>query len=211
MGKKKKRKLNYKRLLILVVVLVFCGIGIFVGGQKLFSSKKKQQPVKVVDHLEEYGYTLNDNETSYYKDLFQSLKEELNKDSVDEEVYARLISQLFCADFFNLDNKITNSDIGGTQFVYEDYQEDFEKYAKSTMYHSIESNIYGDRKQELPVVSNVEVVNLETGGFDYLEETDDNAYFLDLKITYQEDLGYQEDVSLVLVHVDQKLEIVEME
>ena len=212
MKRAKKTKLNYKRIAIVIVVLLLFALAIFFGMKMLGSSKKVEpEPVKVVDSLESYGYTLDENETSYYKSLFQELKTVLNEEEVDEEAYAKLIVQLFCADFFNLDNKLSNNDIGGTQFVYESYRNDFLKYAREGIYHHVESNLYGERDQELPQVTNVEIINIESKPHDYLEETDENAYAIDVEITYKENLGYQETATFYLVHTNDKLEIVELE
>ena len=131
-------------------------------------------------------------------------------DEIDEEKYASVICQLFLADFFNLDNKISNNDIGGTQFIYESFREDFEKLAQESIYHYVENNIYGDRKQELPIVTEVSVVDIKEASYTYLDESDDNAYQIDLKIIYEKDMGYQEDVTLVLVHHNERLEIIKM-
>lgn len=212
MKKEKKTKLNYKRAIIVIITLVVVILALLLAFQFLTGNKKnKQNPVKVVDSLEKYGYTLEENETSYYKGLFQSLKEELKKDDIDEENYAKLIVQLFCADFFNLDNKLSKNDIGGTEFVYESYRSDFEKYARESIYHYVESNLYGERKQELPVVKEVTIISIEQKSHDYLEMTDKEAYVVDAEITYQKDLGYQQTATFYLVHQDHKLEIVEME
>lgn len=213
MEKVKVRKVNYRRVAIVVVVgLIILGLLIF-GIVKVCSPKKKmeQKPIQVVDTLEEYGYTLDENETGYYKELFNLLKKELNEKEVNEEEYAKLVSQLFISDFFNLDNKITRNDVGGIQFVYKDYQEDFKKYATTGMYQSIENNLYGDRKQELPVVTNVEVTNLSKSSFQYLGKTDSDCYVVSVTITYEKDLGYQTNAELTLVHVENKLEVVKME
>jgi len=204
------KKINKKRLIILIISIIVLVLGIIIGLNFLKpKEKKKQEPVKVVDQLENYGYTLDENETTYYKDLFKELKDTLNSE-LDEEKYASLVSRLFCADFFYLNNKVTKNDIGGVQFVYTNYQEDFSKYAKESIYKHVESNLYNDRNQELPVVTNVEVLNIENEEYIYLEETDTNAYKVEVKITYEKDLGYQTNATLYLVHTNDKLEIVEM-
>lgn len=209
---KKKRRLNYKRVGILILVLLLLSVGIYFGVKALTKPKKKtEEPVKVIDTLEEYGYTLDENETSYYKSLFNELKEVLKEEKVEEESYAKLISQLFLTDFFTLSNKTTKNDVGGIQFVYEEYQEDFQKYATESVYKYVESNLYGDRKQELPTVKEVNVEEIKQEEYEYFKEEDSKAYVVTLTITYNKDLGYQDSAILTLVHVDNKLEIVKME
>ena len=89
-------------------------------------------------------------------------------------------------------------------------REDFEKLAQESIYHYVENNIYGDREQELPIVTEVSVVDIKEASYTYLDESDDNAYQIDLKIIYEKDMGYQEDVTLVLVHHNERLEIIKM-
>lgn len=202
--KKRKLKKSVKISIFAVALLIIVGI---IWVVKPFHKAEEKHQVKVEDELEDYGYVLNENETAYYKKLFKELKTELNKEEVNEEAYASLVAKLFLADFFTLDNKITKNDIGGTQFVYENYRTDFSKYAVESIYHYVKSNIYKKRDQELPIVASVEVSNIDTTTFDYGNETDSKAITLNYTITYEKDLGYQDEGSMTLIHHGDKLEI----
>lgn len=202
---KRKMKKSFKILLFVVIILVL----VFVG-YKLTNKKTEDKKVKVEDSLEEYGYVLNENETQYYKDLFKELKKVLNSDNVDEEKYATLVGQLFLADFYNLDNKITKNDIGGVQFVYTPYQSDFSKFAVESIYHYVENSLYEKRDQELPIVTSVDITNIKQTSFDYQEKTDEEAWTFNYKINYEIDLGYQTEGTMTLVHNEKKLEIVDL-
>lgn len=197
--------------MILTLVLI---AGLILGGYILLKGKPKnkkvKKEVKVEEVIDDYGYELADNETDYYKGLFKNLKSVLNEKELIEEKYASLIAQLFLADFFNLDNKLSKNDVGGIQFVYSSFRNDFENLAKNGIYHYVENNIYGDRNQHLPVVKEVTVLNIRNATYTYLEENDENAYEIDLKISYEEDLGYQTSATLVLVHHEDRLEIIKM-
>ena len=209
---KKKRKLSKKkitRFIILMIVIVALCVGVFFA-VKTFLGGKKETEVKVVDNIEKYGYTLDENETKYYKSLFEDLKKTLNADEVDEEKYASLITQLFLTDFFNLENKISKNDVGGIQFVYTDFQGDFQKYAKDHVYQYLENDTYDDRKQELPKVSAVDIVNVEQSSFEYLDQVDEEAYVIEAKISYEEDMENQTTATLTLIHRENKLEIAKM-
>ena len=208
----KKRKLSKKKIFKFLLMLIVI-IAIIVGAVSLFlnDGKSTKKVVKVEDEIEKYGYKMDDNETKYYKELFKKLKTTLESDEVDEDEYATLVSQLFIADFLNLDNKTSRNDVGGVQFVYTDFQNDFIKLAKEGIYNGIVNESSRTKDQnKLPVVTNVEVVNLEHISHDYLDTTDDDAIKVDLNITYETDLDYQKTTSLILVHNDIKLEIVEM-
>ncbi len=206
-----RRKISKKKITIFVIVLILV---LGVASYFIFFNKgSKDDTIKVesVDKIEGYDYTLKSTATKYYKSLFKELKEVLEADDVDEEKYADLVTKLFVADFFNLDNKVSKTDIGGLQFVYKDYRSDFEKYASSSMYKSVESNVYGDRKQSLPVVIKVSTETPVTASFKYGNNTDDKAYKINFDIEYKEDMGYQKSGVVTLIHNDKKLETASME
>ena len=129
---------------------------------------------------------------------------------VDEEEYATLMSKLFVVDFYSLKYAISKSDVGGIQFVYSDYQDTFTTKAKDTVYAYVKSNVYGKRKQDLPNIKSIKVTNIEQKEYDGDKVQDDEAYYVELEITYDEDLDYPTTASLILVHDDKKLEVVEM-
>ena len=209
MAVKKRRRI--KKIFVIILVLIGILILMFLLGSKfLYKGNSNPEKVKVNDKIDEYGYVLKDNETKYYKKIFNNLKNELSNETVDEEEYAKLIAQLFVIDFFNLDNKENKNDVGGTQFVYASFQSDFEKLAKESIYKSIENDIYDSRNQELPIVKNTEVINVEKISYDYLDNSDKEAYEVTLEIEYKEDFGYQTECTIILVHSNNKLEIVKM-
>lgn len=208
--KKKKRKINVKRVAILIILLVLIIVGSVLAIGKLTNKGTKTKEVKEVASIEAYGYTLRDNATAYYKKLFKELEKTLNEKEVDEEKYAELVAQMFIADFFNLDNKINKNDVGGKQFVYADYQNDFERFAMDAMYKSVENDVYGERNQELPIVSNVEVTKVGNEAYTYGENTDEKAYIFNFVIEYKDDLEYQTEGSLTLIHNGNKIEVAAM-
>ena len=209
----KKRRISKKKVSIFVITLLLI-IGVIVGAIIYFTSDKKQDKVikvESVDKIEGYDYTLSSNATKYYKSLFKELKNVLEADEVDEAKYADLVTKLFVADFYNLNNKINKNDIGGVQFVYKNYQNDFKKLATESMYKSVENNLYGDRKQELPIVTNVSTEKKDGKAFKYGDNTDEKAYVINFEIQYESDLGYQTSGLLTLIHSDKKLEIAALE
>lgn len=213
--KKSKIKLKKDNLLILslIIILIVLLIILFTLGKNVFKKTGGNvQEVKIVDSIDNFEYNLEENKTSYYKSVFNELKELLNSDNVDEEQYAKLITKLFVADFYDLNSKSSKSDIGGTQFILSDFQSQFEKKAKSKegIYYYIKNNLEGNRKQELPKVKNVEIVSLKNSVFNFENIKDNNAYVVDASVTYEKDLGYQKNVTITLIHNNKKLEIVEI-
>ena len=209
MSRRKKRRMKIKKILILLIIISAMTIGIIY----VLKNKKKpeQKEIEVVDSIDDFGYELNDNETKYYNNLFTSLKELLKTEDYSEEEYAQIISKLFLTDFFDLDNKIMKSDIGGTQFVYESYRQDFESGAKTSIYKYVESNVYGDRKQELPKVKEVKIEKTSSDQFKYNDTVDSKAYYITATIEYEKNLGYPTEVQLVLIHNNERLEIAKLE
>ena len=183
---------NKKIIIIVITSVILIIAGIFLTIFLLNKEDNKKEEVKQtekLDEMEEYEYYLEDNATGYYKELYNNLKEILNKEEVNEEEYAKTVSQLFVTDLFTLNNKTTSSDIGGVQFIHSNFKEDFINIAKTTIYSTVESNIYGDREQELPEVLKAEVINIEKTKFTYLNEEYD-GYKVNMSIEYTKDLGY---------------------
>lgn len=198
-----------KRITIVIIVILLLIIAYFTYINITSRTEKKHKEVQV-DNIEKYNYTLYDDQSDIYKDLFVQLKNVLNQEEIIEEEYVTIISQMFIIDFFTLNDKITNNDIGGCDFVHQDILDNFKLKANDTMYKYLESNIYGDRKQKLPIVSKITEVNVSSQSFKYNKSEDKNAYKVIIKWEYQKDLGYQKEAYLIFVHDDIKLSLVEM-
>ncbi|MBQ8234980.1 MAG: hypothetical protein IJZ36_05315 [Bacilli bacterium] len=202
-------KLNIKTILISILVAIVIVTSVLLAFNLL--NKEEKEPVKekeVAESLDEYGYTLDRYASSNYKELYKSLKELLNTKDYDEREYAKLVSQLFTSDLFTISNKISSSDIGGLQFVYNDFKNDFIKIAQNSLYNNVESDLYDNRTQELPTVIMVNVKEVTNNTFKYKETVFENAYYISLNITYEKDLGYASDFNVVLVKNNNKLEVV---
>jgi len=200
----KKIKYLFIGILIILFVLLFLGI------KNIYTTISNNNEVKTLSTIEKYNYTLNENDSPYFKELFEELKTCLESEELDEEMYATLLSKLFVVDFYSLEYAISKSDVGGIQFVYSEYQSNFVTKAKDTIYNYIESDIYGKREQELPNVTNVEV-SIDSDDYEGEKEEDSKAYYAHLTLTYEEDLDYPNEVSLILIHKDNKLQIVKMD
>lgn len=199
-----------KFLVFLIIMIILVGSLIGVILYLDYGSKKKVTEAKVVDSIEGYDYKLSDKDSNLYKENFKELKKILEKETVDEEEYVKQIAKLFIIDFFTLNNKVTNKDIGGVEFVHKEAVENFKLKAEDTVYKYIESNIYGDRKQSLPEVNSIDSVNLETMNVVYKDINDSKAYKVVVKFSYKEDLGYTKQKLMVFVHEDKVLSLIEM-
>lgn len=205
---RRKKRVKIGRVFILIILITF----IIVLGYMAITKKDSKSEVKKtreISKIDGYGYTLREDATKYYKELYKKLSKVLEGD-VDYDEYSSLVSKMFVCDLFTLSNKINKNDVGGVQFVYSQYKNDFEKYAMDTMYKSVLNNVYGNRKQALPTVEEVKVKKEENISFKYGENTDEEAYVYDFEITYDNDYGYQDSGTLILIHNDKKIEVAKM-
>jgi len=207
MKKRKLKKSTKKAIIILSIAIIFV-LGVYYVINNFTAKTPVNTKIKVIDKIEDYGYSLEENETKLYKSLFKDLMNELKKEKIDYENYAELVSKLYVADFYNLKNKITKNDVGGAQFIHSSAQENFLVKAKDTMYKNIQSNVYGDRKQELPVVEKISLEDIKESTFKINGEEVD-SYVVTLKWTYEKDLEYDYQKEIVLVKEDNKLSIVQ--
>ena len=178
---------------ILAIILLLISIISFVAGYITLKNKDKKKPVeevKTVDNIKtkEFDYVLYDNKSDLYKDYFGKLKDELTKEEINEEEYAKLVSELFVIDFYSLIDKKTNTDIG----------------------EYVESNVYGDRTQTLPKVTEVSTTSIIKKNVTIKDLQDPNGYVATISIKYDKDLKYPTSTTITLVHKDKKLYIVEV-
>ena len=209
---KKSVKKTIRRILIvlLIILLGFIGYRIYKNQKP---EKKPVKEVKVINQIEKYGYELKENKPAKYKEYFKELETILNEKEVDEEKYVSKLSEMFVYDFYSLNDKDAKTDIGGVDFVYQPILDNFLQNAQNTYYKYIESNIYNNRKQSLPVVTNITVESVNKGPFAYGDKTDENAYSVVVNWDYTDSQfsSYQKRATLVWVHDDIKLSLVELQ
>lgn len=209
--KLKIKKINVA-LIVLSIIFAILATTLVILYKHSFKKKSNVAEAEIVDKIETYDYYITDRSTEYFKKLYEELKKILNEEKLDEEKYVSKLAQLFAADFYDLDSKISKSDVGGVQFVYDSFRDVFVKKASDSngIYYYVKSNLYGDRKQSLPKVKEVKVESVEKITFTNEPYEDKNAYEVKVSISYSNDLGYPSNVTLVFGHDGEKLEIVEV-
>lgn len=204
-----KLKKKVKVILVIAILLIVAGLG-FIAYESV--KPKAVRKATVENEIKEYGYTLKSTRNDRYKEMFQELQVILSKENVDEKAYLEQISKMFIMDFYTLDDKLANTDVGGIDFVHTNAKTNFLEKSEDTVYKYVENDIYGNRDQKLPEVIDVTVDNIEnieyTIGTDF---TDDSAYQVEVSIKYKEDMDYPTKATLTFVHEDNKLSLVEVE
>lgn len=207
-----KLKKKPKRVLITIICIIVIALVGF-GMYKFFFSDSGVEETKVLHTIKKYGYNLKETKSKKYKDLFYKLEKVLKKDEVDEEEYVKIISEMFVYDFYTLNDKTAKTDVGGTDFIYGSILDNFLENAEDTFYKYVESNIYGQRKQKLPVVADVKIESVDTTSFAYDNQNDEEAYEVKVSWNYTNEddyKDYQNKATLIFIHNDIRLDLVEL-
>lgn len=195
--KKKKSKLKVV-LITLLIILLLAGGGFAVWKFVFDKEEKVVQEIKEIDNLKDYGYTLVDKDSKYFKYEFGTLKEIINEKEIDTKEYAIQVAKMFTIDLYTMSTKVNKYDIGGVEYYHVTKKSMFEQKVMDTLYASLLDNTFGDRKQELPEVSEVSVVSCKEGTFT-LGESSVDSYVVVMDIAYVKNLGYDKKVSVVVV------------
>ncbi len=194
--KVKKKGKKKKIFIILLFIIVVAVLSVFLYKRFTAGGRGPQTVAKVLSSIDEYQYTLTDKDSDYYKKEYKELEKILGGD-VDEKEYATQVAKLFVIDLYTLSTKINKYDIGGYEFYYNEKVEMYEQKVMDTLYSQMEDDTYGDRKQDLPKVKNVEIVSAEEAEYTMGEEKV-AAYQVKVKITYEKDMGYDDEATLMI-------------
>lgn len=200
-------KKKYKILLIVIIILIVLIVASIIV-LNVFNNSSPTEPVKVVDSIDEFGYTLDDRDTELMKSTYNELKNVLTQDEINYEDYAEVLAKLFVIDLFTMDNKVNRYDVGSTEYVYPDSVDNFKTNVEDTIYKTMENNSDGKRRQNLPEVSSIGDTSVETSTFE-IDETTYDSYVVSLNWSYETNLGYDEFATITLIELDNKLYVVE--
>lgn len=217
---KAKRKTNKKKIIfislgILIIVIISAfGIKFLIDSKDTkqekpkIENKKEEEKVSV---LETYNYKISDNATEYEKNLFKELEATLNKEEVNFEEYATILSKIFIADLLTLNTKKSSSDITSMQYIYDNYREYYKTKVMDTIYSTIELNLDGKRTQELPTVKEVTVSSITNEAFSINKEVvDSNAFKIKVDIEYEKDLDYPTNYTIIMIKNENLLQVVKV-
>lgn len=202
-------KKRYKIGLIIIVILLILASAIGISSfffKKDENQEKPKNTTSIIFNIADYGYTLDDRDTKYMKEVFKELENTLENETIDEEAYAKNLAKLFVIDFYTLNNKINKYDVGSLEYILNDKVDSFKRKAIDTIYADIEDNTYKDRVQELPEITNVEIESIENTNI-LLNEVETSSYKVTMSYTYKKDLGYDKEGTIYLIKNNNKLEV----
>ena len=183
------------RIIMLVVVALIAIYAIFVA---IPSKKNKDEGIENINNK----YILYKRDSSLYKENFEKLRTILETSPVDNKEYAETIFKLFFIDFYTLDNKNDNTDIGGLQYVHSNLKDNLVLNASSTMYKYIKTT------KELPKVKSITSVDTRETTYK-INDKDYSAYAITINWEYDKDLGYEKQGTFIVVNDNGNLSIVE--
>ena len=183
------------RIIMLVVVALIAIYAIFVA---IPSKKNKDEGIENINNK----YILYKRDSSLYKENFEKLRTILETSPVDNKEYAETIVKLFVIDFYTLDNKNDNTDIGGLQYVHSNLKDNLVLNASSTMYKYIKTT------KELPKVKSITSVDSRETTYK-INDNDYSAYAITINWEYDKDLGYEKQGTFIVVNDNGNLSIVE--
>lgn len=183
------------RIIMLVVVALIAIYAIFVA---IPSKKNKDEGIENINNK----YILYKRDSNLYKENFEKLRTILETSPVDNKEYAETIVKLFVIDFYTLDNKNDNTDIGGLQYVHSNLKDNLVLNASSTMYKYIKTT------KELPKVKSITSVDTRETTYK-INDKDYSAYAITINWEYDKDLGYEKQGTFIVVNDNGDLSIVE--
>ena len=198
---------RFKYILRIIFILIILTIIILVLLQ--FKGKNTNAPkYKEIDAIKGYNYELEDRDTKLMQDIFKKLKKELNKNSVDYNLYAEYLSELFIIDLFTMNNKDNKYDVGSSEYVLDDVRENYIINVEDTIYKYLVEK--SNRKEKYPIVKSITKESLENTEYKFNNETYE-AYKVTLNWEYEKDNKYDKKGIVTLIKKDNKLFVVAYE
>lgn len=188
-----------KKIIRILILLLIVIIVIYV--LMVVLPKKRNNVVESIDKTK-FGYTLTKRDSNLYKNNFNLLKNELDKENIDNRKYAEYISKLFVIDLYTLNNKKNKNDVGGLQFVKDEIKDNYKLNVSSTLYKYINN---GDNNIEVSKIDLNEIKEITYN----INNKEYNGYEVNLVWEYKEDNDYDKEGTIVLVLDNNQLYIVE--
>lgn len=203
------------KIIIAFIIVVVAIIGGILTYKLIMKKTPEEKPpvtnvTTVTNKIENYDYTLDDRDTKLFQEKFEELRKVLESETVDQKAYAQTLSELFIIDLYTIDNKISQYDIGGLEYLYGAARESFRSKVLDSLYKTVEDNSYKTRKQNLPIVETIEVISVTPSTYT-IDKEKKTSYEVLLNWTYKEDLGYDKKGIVTLIADENKLSVIAYE
>lgn len=198
------------------IIIITMGIILIIGGIFIYYKyfkKIEEKPIdpEIIDTIDQFGYTLSNNDPEIFENEFENLRTVLKSDEIDYEQYAISLSKLFIIDFYNLQTKINKYDVGGLEYIHPTIKDNFELKAMDTIYKYIEDNSDNKRNQELPQINNIILIDIDLENEYKIDKNNVASIVVNLEWTYMKDLSYDSKAQITLIKDDRKLVIVDIQ
>lgn len=191
--------------MLAAIIFLIAFVILYIYGYLSRSKDELVNKVNAYDSIEKYGYVLNDNVTTYYKDEFQKLKS-----MEDEQEIAEQVAKLFVIDLFSINYKVNKYEVTSTQYYYSDKREMFRNKVIDKLYNFVIDNSYDDRKQELPEVKEVTITDTKKDTYKLGDEKRE-CYVVKVSISYVKNLDYDNKAKIILVKDNNNMSVVSYE
>jgi len=197
-----------------ILVILLCLIFLYCIGGVVYSVLVKQNESTEENNdtlltINNYDYSLSEEKVgSLYKNEFKTLKNNLESDEINIDEYVKSIAKLYIIDLYSLKDKTNKYDVTASQYVKEESKENFKLKVSETIYKYIKDNSDNKRNQELPRVSEVFVKDIENTTY-LIDNTEYEAYKVNVEWLYEKDLGYDTSANLILINIDNEISVVE--
>ena len=190
-------------LIIIVILIIFLGLLLISLN---FQTNNKKTLHKVLGRIDNYNYTLKERDTLIMKEVFNNLKNTLDSEEVNYELYAEYLSKLFIIDLFTLNNKDNKYDVGGKEYILPDILDNYILNVEDTLYKYI-VDISNKDRDELAIVKSITKNKIEEIKYIY-NKIEYDGYKVQLSWDYEKDYGYPIKGEIILIKKDDKLYIV---
>ena len=219
---KKKKGINKDVVKTISFILVIIAVMSIVGFLcvKVLGNNKTDKPQETVkknlNEIEGYGITLDDLDSELYKELFTDLKKNLEGKDINYKEYAKSIAQMYIVDLYSINTKLNKYDIS-TELIWPTIAENYRTQVLDTLYTYVQDNSRGQRDQNLPEVSKIDVDKIIETKYTYNAGTDKDksddktfdGYQIDLSWSYRVKLGYDTSATVIVIKDNDKLYVVE--
>ncbi len=196
-------KKRYKILLILIVLSVLA-LAIFFVVKSFFPQTKNE--IKILETIENFEYNLDERDTALFKEEYNILKKELEKDEINYENYASSLAKLFIIDLYTINNKVNKYDVGGYEYVHPSIEENYIINISDTLYKYTALEDTSD----LPEISEINVTNIENSTFN-VSDVEYESFVVTIDAGYKKELGYETKSIITIIKEENKLYVVKLE